>query len=313
VARAGAVALVLAPGLAWADPVEEAKTLFAQGRALRSANRCAEAIPVFRRALEVYPAGLGSERNIAECEEELGHYAAARRVWTELQRAVAQNGEPRYAEWAHDAEQAQARLAGRVARLTITVGASSTEGSAGSPGQVTINGVPLPTSEWGTALEADPGHYVVRYEGGAPVELTLDLAGGETRQVTLRPGGRAAPAAALAAAPPLTHDPRQPLRIGGWVALGMGVASLIGAGISGLIEQDALNQAQRECPHNHCTSDQSALQTRGQTSEWVARVLLVGGGLGLVTSAVLFELGHGVSPKSEITVGPGGVGVTGRF
>ena len=70
-----------------ADP-PEAKDLFAQARGLRLQGQCASALPLFRRAYEVYPAGLGSLRNIAECEEEVGHFASARRAWLDLQRAL---------------------------------------------------------------------------------------------------------------------------------------------------------------------------------------------------------------------------------
>jgi hypothetical protein len=62
---------------AWADPPAEAKELFAHGRESRLRGDCAGAIPLFQKAADVYPAGLGSLRNIAECEETLGRYAAA--------------------------------------------------------------------------------------------------------------------------------------------------------------------------------------------------------------------------------------------
>src|SRR5689334_6918022 len=51
-------ALLLAPSTAFAGKAES-ETFFANGRELRMAGKCAEAIPEFRRALETYPDGLG--------------------------------------------------------------------------------------------------------------------------------------------------------------------------------------------------------------------------------------------------------------
>jgi hypothetical protein len=75
-----------APGVR-ADPLA-AKDLFAQARGLRLQAQCARALPLFRGACDVYRAGLGSLHNIAECEEELGHFVSARRAWLDLQRAL---------------------------------------------------------------------------------------------------------------------------------------------------------------------------------------------------------------------------------
>jgi hypothetical protein len=113
--RATAVALVL--GSAWtasvarADTASDAKVLFARGRALRGAGDCAGAVPVFQQAYALYPAALGSLRNIAECDEALGDREAARRAWLDLGRALAVHPEAKYAGWSEDASQAAQRLA----------------------------------------------------------------------------------------------------------------------------------------------------------------------------------------------------------
>ena len=129
--------LVLASSLAapvvQADPVD-AKNLFAQARGLRLQGQCASALPLFRRAYDVYPAGLGSLRNIAECEEELGHFASARRAWLDLQRTLSTNAEAKYEDWDQDAALAAARLASKVATLTIEVHAVT---ESGKPAQAT--------------------------------------------------------------------------------------------------------------------------------------------------------------------------------
>src|SRR6185436_11743436 len=100
---------------------EDSKTFFAQGRQLRAAGNCPDAIVAFRRALEAFPQGLGALRNIAECEEQLGQFASARNDWWSLRRAVLQSNELRYESWEKDAEQGYARLATKVAKITIRI------------------------------------------------------------------------------------------------------------------------------------------------------------------------------------------------
>ena len=119
-AAGSALALIfLANAAAWAGE-EDARTLFAKGRQLRADGRCEEAIIEFRRALEVWPEGLGSLRNIAECEEQLGKYAAARRDWWDLRRAVLLSNEAKYEGWDRQAQEAHTRLATKGARVFIS-------------------------------------------------------------------------------------------------------------------------------------------------------------------------------------------------
>ncbi|HEY8089995.1 MAG TPA: hypothetical protein VIF09_19170, partial [Polyangiaceae bacterium] len=62
-AIAAAVGLACScPAVALADPVADAKDLFTRGRELRTRGDCTGALPLFRKAYELYPAGLGSER-----------------------------------------------------------------------------------------------------------------------------------------------------------------------------------------------------------------------------------------------------------
>ena len=95
----GILATSIAPA-ANASPESEAKDLFARGRDLRATNDCGSAAPLFRKAWTVYPQGLGSLRNLAECEEQLGNFASSRRAWLDLKRAlVIAPSDPKYEGW----------------------------------------------------------------------------------------------------------------------------------------------------------------------------------------------------------------------
>ncbi len=83
------------PTPARADGLADAEDLFRRGRDLRLRGDCASAVPLFKQAFEVYPAGLGSLRNFAECEELLGHLASARQAWLDLRRALLADDDPK--------------------------------------------------------------------------------------------------------------------------------------------------------------------------------------------------------------------------
>ncbi len=321
------VAGLAAPSVARADPASDAKDLFAQGRDLRARGNCADAVGLFRKAVELYPAGLGSVRNLAECEEQLGHFASARRAWLDLKRALVTDDEPKYAGWSQDADQAAARLAPKIAKLTIDVNAVGPDGSAADPKavDVTLDGEPLALTLLGTPLERDPGRHVVR-AGGArvhePQQKALDLAAGDTVRVALRvvvtpaktdpndvvpaPSG-AEPAGSQP--PPQDDDAEQARtkrRTIGWVAVGGGAALLVGAGISLVVRQSALNTVDNQCPKQvNCSPSLSSTQSQGQTASILFDVL---GPLGVIAAgvgAVLVITSKSASPTTGLVITPG--------
>lgn len=102
-----------------ADVAAEAKESFDSARTLRLQGDCASAIPLFRKAFELYPVALGSLRNLAECEEALGNLTSAQRAWMVLGRALKTNPNPNYEGWEEDADQGTARTAAKLAALDI--------------------------------------------------------------------------------------------------------------------------------------------------------------------------------------------------
>ena len=155
-----------------ADAESDAKDLFARAKDMRTAGDCAGAVPLLRTAYKVYPSGLGSVRNLAECEEQLGHYASARRAWLDIKRAlVTLPADTKYDGWDKDAETAAARLKPKVATVFVDVILKSPEGehpaSEKSGVEVFVNGENLGTNLVGKPLERDPGTYRVRFVNGS--------------------------------------------------------------------------------------------------------------------------------------------------
>src|SRR5579872_5553668 len=93
------VGLSLTPRGARADAPSDARDLFDRARKIRGEGDCASAVALFREAYAVYPPGLGSLRNVAECEQALGHFALARRAWLDLGRAASTSTERKYEGW----------------------------------------------------------------------------------------------------------------------------------------------------------------------------------------------------------------------
>jgi hypothetical protein len=300
----------------------DAKDLFAQARGLRLQGQCASALPLFRRAYEVYPAGLGSLRNIAECEEELAHFASARRAWLDLQRALSANNQTKYETWDQDAALAAARLAPKVATLTIEVHAVTDSGKpAQATGiQVTVNGEPLTPDVVNRPLDRDPGQYVVRAEGGAlgvARERVVDLAAGEGKQIVLDVVVPAPPDREAMASRPTTPP------TAAWIAMGVGAASLVGAGVAALERQSALDDLNAECgPTTVCSppkndsaerSTVQAIENRGHAAATWVNIFAIAGVIGLSSGVVLYATARSHRPRTGLLMSPGGISVVGSY
>jgi hypothetical protein len=265
---------------------EDSKTFFAQGRQLRAAGNCPDAIVAFRRALEAFPQGLGALRNIAECEEQLGQFASARNDWWSLRRAVLQSNELRYESWEKDAEQGYARLATKVAKITIRI-----HGADPAQTQITLDGKPLDPRLLGVELERDLGPHTVQasYGGAAPVVEKRTLVAGSSEVVTLEiptsTPQKISPGPITAPPPP--PDPIKPkLRTAGLISLTVGGIGMIGTATAIIVRQGALAEIDKTCHlHSSCPESLRDATNRGQTASTLANVFgslaVVGVGAGV--------------------------------
>ena len=294
--KAPALALFLAailaavPGAAQED---DSKTFFATGRELRAAGRCDEAIVQFRRALDINPQGLGSLRNIAECEEQLGQLASARRSYWDLRRAVRQTNETKYQGWEKDAEEAYQRLGARVPRLTVRLSGRELERV-----RVTVDGKPLDPRLVGTELERDLGPHTVAasYGGAAPVTRRIELAEAARETLVLEipnPTAQHPRPAAL----PVRDEGSPALRTAGVVSLAVGGAALVGAVVSVVMRAGAKSDIEDICAEYEsgtCATNERATvedaKSRGDTATLLVNVFgaiaIAGIGAG-VTLAIL--------------------------
>jgi hypothetical protein len=330
---------VAAPRAARADgggDAAHAKELFEQGRELRSRGNCADALPFFQRAFAAYPAGLGSLRNVAVCQETLGRPTAARKAWLDLRRAVAASTDPKYAGWVEDADRAAAHLAPKVALLAVDLDVVDPAGGTGpsfDAVDVTIDGQAVTRAELGAPIEHDPGPVTVRATGpgiGAPDQQSFTLAAGVTQHVLLHvtlsaavtapdPGAASSISASVDDTDPNAAR-RSRLRTGAWIATGVGAAGLAGALIALSFRQSALGALGSDCPEyatSACAASKQAIVTadvnRGRTASTMFDAFGVVAVAGAAASVTLFTFAATSSGHAAVVVAPTSVGAMGTF
>ncbi len=271
-------ALLLAAAPARAD---DSEAFFAQGRALRAEGKCAEAVVAFKRALELRPQGLGSLRNVAECEESLGELASARTDWWSLRRAVLQSNEPKYVGWDKDAEAAYKRLESKVAHLTVHL-----EGVSSERARVKVDGKPLDPRLVGVELERDLGPHVIEASfdaAGSLVEKrTLTVGAHEVVTLTIpAPDPAIAAQAATPAADADAETRRARFRMAGIAALAAGGVGALGLGISAGVRASALSSFDACAPtYQGCPTSLQGEESKGRTATAFANafgVIMVAG------------------------------------
>lgn len=322
---------IVAPSRAFADAGADAQDLFVRARELRAEGKCADAIPLFRKASELAPGRLGSVRNMAECEESVGHYASARRAWLELERGLLVTKDAtKYEGWAKDAAEAAARLKPLVAKLRVDVVVTRPSGEGPAQAEdgatLTVNGEPISPSLFGTVLERDPGPVtiVAKAPTATPVKQVVSLAAGSSREVRMSlvlssPGVHTGPP------PPAFTTRTSRVRLAGFVTLGVGVASLAVAGVTLGLRQGALSDLEDLCPGYEtgpCPTSVGGVIRRGETASTLTTVFGLGGaafaGAGLVMVLASPDEkvrvgGAAGRPRLALTPTVGGAQLTWRF
>lgn len=329
-AGALAAAVTLTPAVARAeDPRSDgssesraAATLFYDARALMKKGQLNAACAKFEESLRL-DHGIGTEFNLADCNERLGKIATA---WSGFQRVAA------FARTANQPEReriARARanaLEAILPRLVIEV--PSPEPAL----EVKVDGRPVSPDRWGAPLPVDPGMraIVASAPGREPYRISISAARGAVARVTIP---RALPAGAVALVPAapandavtsettLTsaalssedvrdprdprdpHDPREPAadrgraqRTASYVIGGVGLA---GVGIAAAFGLDSIAKSDRassHCAGDVCDAEGVGLRDDALRSGDVATVSAVLGGAALASGIFLLVTAPSASP-----------------
>ena len=152
----GALAILLsAPALARAQTSAAAELAFRQGRKLMNEGRYQEACPKFAESQRLDPAP-GTQLNLADCYEKLGHTASAWETFRAAETAATASGQT---DFASEARKRAEALEPRLCKLAITA-EEKIDGL-----EVQLDGQPA-TALIGSAAPIDPGEHTV--EARAP-------------------------------------------------------------------------------------------------------------------------------------------------
>jgi hypothetical protein len=292
------IAVALAASLtatdAWsqsAKDIARARERFKEGAALQAAGDFARALEAYKDVALV-KSSAQVRFNIASCEEKLGDYVTAmgtyRFALTEATRSNAKNIEEAVTK-------ALADLEPRVPMLLVK------RGDGAAVAEVTLDGRALANPSIGVEFQVNPGPHTVK--ATAPdrepqtVELTLADRDHKVVELVLKP--HAAPVVALVGPivdeppPPPPPSNKKPLLYGGIAAGGVGVVSVVVAGVFFGMRQSAISTLNADCGPSmmSCTkpSDLSTYNS-GKTDASVSTGMLVVGLVALAAGGTLIGL-----------------------
>jgi hypothetical protein len=311
-----------------ADNRARAQQLFDSALADAEAGNLAAACPKFLASQDADPK-TSTLLNLASCYEKNGQTASAWGAFREAEGLARKAGRRDWETIAHaHAEGLEARLV----RLTVEVPALSRV-----PGlTIKRDGARLAPGEWGVAIPVDPGeHTVVASADGrrswdtraSAREASLTVA--VPVLVAVSPSvvaPEAAPSAAGDGAAARRPSWWTPLRATGVVVAGVGVLGLAAGGALGLVAKGSYGDARaqcsaapRGCPPSAVGDSNAAYGlATGATVVFVGGVVTaMAGGALLVfappSSSAATTTTTGARAGAALAVGPGSVGVSGRW
>lgn len=330
---------VIAPAPSLAQPAEAEKTdaekaaalkAFEDGLELEKQGDYSAALEKFQKvgAFKMTP---HVRFHIALCEEKLGHLVAALRGFELAAAEATRMGKDAQVV----AEKAPVRvdaLRKRVAAVRIEVKGTVLYS------RVLLDGEAVLQKDWSTLINVDPGTHTIAVETDGAIaqkkELTLGEKGYEIVNLEIADTERPAPTAtatvtATVTATATAAPPPPPSKLPAYVIGGVGVASLIGAGVLYGLRVGALGTFEEGCPTDKFPPDKDGVQHCPAAAEGAladAQSFTIGAGvmLGVGIAALggaaaywfLTEPKKGAQPPKTsigVSVAPSGVRVFGKF
>jgi tetratricopeptide (TPR) repeat protein len=340
-------ALLSSPLAAFAQSDEQraaARELATSGLDAFKAGKYDQALENFTKAESLFHA-LPHLLFIARSHAKLGQYVSAREAYLKITREVLPANAPQAARDAQsNASSEIANVEPKIGRVTINVAGKEQLKNL----VVTLDGTPVSAVLIGSPMPIDPGDHVI--EGvatGMRGKANVGVAPGQRQEIALKlepdasaappiagvvpatvaaqPGAAGPPAAGQPAPPPDTnanHGGANGLRIGSYVAFGVGAVGIVG-GIAFMLQSSSKrSDADKLCtlPNGYCelsVKDQvNSLDSDANKARTLAIVGYALGAAGIGAGVTLFVLSAGHSGKSASIapwVGVNSAGVRGKF
>lgn len=305
-----AVALLALPVAAHAAPTE-GERLFREGRAAMQDKDYDTACTRFAESQRKEPAP-GTSLNLGECEERRAHLIAARDAFASAASSFTTADKKGYASGRAEA------LDKRIPKVVVRV--------SGAPRGVVVRAGDR-VVEQGVELRFDPGEVVFTVEAPASrtkkVPVTLKE-GAIVAELELGPLDVDGPVPAGAAKPkpeaPVVAPPRETsgsngMRTLGWTLAGVGLASLVVGGVTGVMALDRASTVKDHCDADlACDPEGRSAASSGETLSLVSTITVIGGVVGIGAGGVLLltspsrpraDAGPPTKTTATTTIGPG--------
>lgn len=298
-ALAAALAILFASPAARAD-AEDPEKLFAEGSALIEEGKCTEALPKLERAQHLDP-GIGTQFNIAVCEEQLGRLGSAWHDFEQVMQLARASGKKQREE------AARAKLEALRPKVPTFVIRSE------EPGDVTVkvDGAVITREGWGF-VPVDPGNHAI--EASAPTKMSWT-----TKLAAPAPGAKVEivipKLGVVERREVVTVETSNKRRTLGFILGGVGVAGVAAAAVTGVMLLDAKSTADERCkprcvtPDNKYDQDGADAVSRGKTLLPINAVAwgVAAVGLGLGAFFILTSPSSSpTSPRVDASLGPRG-------
>lgn len=312
-----ALACALAFAAAPARASDEADRLFQLGRRASEMGKYSTACSLFRESYRLEPA-VGTLLNLGDCEEQQNHLAAALDYYrTALSRMSVTDDRLGPLRVRIEA------VEGRAGRLELRLGEGAPQES-----MITIDGEPVTPEKLRTPLVLPAGGHLVQvtavgYRGS---RQTVDITAGGKKSLTVWPGPQLdVNELALAVDDRAQEADREShartMRLVGWSAAGLGVASLWVGSVTGLFAIDREATRHDNCDaQNACNATGVAAAQSGKTFATVATITLAAGIVGVGAGVYLVATNPPGRGKTGVTSfgaiplpGGGAVSVRHRF
>jgi hypothetical protein len=315
-----ALALVSPPAYAQPANAGIASQLFDAGRDLMKKGDFANACPKLAQSATLEPR-VGTLGRLAECEEKIGHLAAARGHWKDAAELAHAQKDDR----ADHAEDELKRVDALVPRVLIAMAAPPANLS------LSLDDVAVGAASIGVALPIDPGHHNVVASAPDKTSWTLSIetkADGATTNVTIPPLADSKPAVVVP--PPVVDNPQpvpgqpvqdarpdrptsRPLATVGIVTAIVGGAVIATGAVFGVVANSKASKSYDDgcskdgmCPAGAAASEHDS----ARTFAGISTIAFIGGGVLVAAGAVLFIVAPKKIQTSALLIGPAGIGGT---
>jgi hypothetical protein len=291
------------------NPRADVAPIYEEGLRAMGAKDYVTACRKFTEVTQKYPEGIGAWLELGRCEEARGRLARAYDVFKAGEAAATSVGQTERAKRATDAARA---LESRLSKWTIVVPMHLRS----LPGLVVqIDGDAIGPEKWDKPIPVDGGTHVVtaKADGKKPWQSKVELKNeSDWKSVQVGPFEDVTVAIAPVIAPVLPPKRTSPLRVGGFVTGGVGVAALVAGSIAGGVaisrHGDAVDGG--HCANGGCNEIGGKLEAASRAAGNVSTGMFVAGGVLVAAGAVMaFAIPTKEKGSAMVLVGPTGAAV----